>query len=120
MAKPTAKMKADRTEDKEERVLLLTPTGRDALLTQKILAEVSISSSICGGIEELCRKLESGAGAVLLTEEALTPHAVTCLIHTLNKQPAWSDIPVILFATNSESAGVLLNLLGQRANIIVL
>jgi signal transduction histidine kinase/ActR/RegA family two-component response regulator len=117
MAKPPAKMK---TESKEERVLLLTPTGRDALLTQKILAEVSISSSICGGIEELCSKLESGAGAVLLTEEALNQHAVNCLIQTLNKQPAWSDIPVILFTTNSESAGVLLNLLGQRANIIVL
>ena len=113
-------MKSDSKEDKEERVLLLTPTGRDALLTQKILAEVSISSSICGSIEELCHKLESGAGAILLTEEALNQHAINCLIQVLTKQPAWSDIPVILFATNSESAGVLLNLLGQRANIIVL
>jgi signal transduction histidine kinase/CheY-like chemotaxis protein len=123
MAKSLAKMKSDGKKDeadKEERVLLLTPTGRDALLTKKILAEVSISSSICGSIEDLCHKMESGAGAVLLTEEALNPHAVTCLIHALNKQPAWSDIPVILFATNSESAGVLLNLLGQRVNIIVL
>lgn len=117
MATPVAKVK---TESKEDRVLLLTPTGRDALLTQKILGEVGISSSICGSIEDLCRKIESGAGAVLMTEEALNQYAIRCLLQALNKQPAWSDIPVILFATNSESAGVLLNLLGQRANIIVL
>jgi signal transduction histidine kinase/ActR/RegA family two-component response regulator len=56
----------------------------------------------------------------LLTEEALNPQALNRLIQALTKQPAWSDIPVILFATNSESAGTLLNLLGQRANVIIL
>ncbi|MBI3651272.1 MAG: response regulator [Acidobacteria bacterium] len=117
MAKPLSKIK---TEAQEEQVLLLAPTGRDALLTQKIFAEVGIASSICKHMAEFCRQLEEGAGAALITEEALNEPAINLLMKSLDRQPAWSDIPVILFATNSESAGVLLNLLGERANIIVL
>lgn len=100
--------------------MIFTPTGRDASLTQKIFTEVEIASHICGSMEEFCRELESGAGAALMTEEALTQQTVKRLVQSLDKQPAWSDIPVIFFATNSDSTARLLNLLGQRANIIVL
>jgi signal transduction histidine kinase/ActR/RegA family two-component response regulator len=117
MAKSLAKMK---TEAQDRRVLIFTPTGRDASLTQKILTEAAIPSFICSTMEEFCGQLDSGAGAALMTEEALTQSAVNQLIQSLDKQPAWSDIPVIFFATNSESAARLLNLLGQRANLIVL
>jgi signal transduction histidine kinase len=117
MAKPLAQIKIDTAD---ERVLILTPTGRDASLTQKIFTEAGISSFICKSMEEFCRQLESGAGAALVTEEALNQQAINNLTGCLDKQPAWSDIPVILFATNSESAVSLLNLLGQRLNIIVL
>jgi signal transduction histidine kinase/CheY-like chemotaxis protein len=117
MAKPLAKMTTDLNG---ERVLLLAPTGRDALLTQKIFSEVGIASFICKDMDEFCQELENGAGAALVTEEALNTQAINWLTKCLEKQPAWSDIPVILFATNSESAGLLLSLLGERANIIIL
>lgn len=115
--KTVAKMK---TDDKAERVLIFTPTGRDASLTKKIFTEVGISGFICNSIEEFCQEMESGAGAALMTEEALTSQAINSLMQCLDKQPAWSDIPVIFFAVDSDSAARILNLLGQRANIIVL
>jgi signal transduction histidine kinase len=117
MVKSLAKMK---TEAIDSRVLIFTPTGRDASLTQKILSEAGIISFICRGMEEFCCQLDSGVGAALITEEALTQPTINQLIQSLDNQPAWSDIPVIFFATNSESAARLLNLLGQRANLIVL
>jgi signal transduction histidine kinase/CheY-like chemotaxis protein len=117
MAKPLAKMKTDAND---QRVLIFTPTGRDASLTKKIFSEVGIASFICKNLEEFCYELERGAGALLMTEEALTQRAVSRLIRCLDKQPAWSDIPVIFFVTNSESAARLLFLLGQRVNIILL
>jgi signal transduction histidine kinase/DNA-binding NarL/FixJ family response regulator len=117
MAKPLAKITS---EMKDERVLLLAPTGRDALLTQKIFAGAGIASFVCKDMNEFCLEMENGAGAALLTEEALNLQAIHWLTKCLEKQPAWSDIPVILFAINSDSAGVLLNLLGERVNIIVL
>jgi two-component system, sensor histidine kinase len=117
MAQSVAQIKTDATP---ERVLIFTPTGRDASLTQRIFVEVGIASFICNTMKDFCRELESGAGAALVTEEALTSQAIKDLIECLDKQPAWSDLPVILFATNSESAGMLLNKLGQQVNIIVL
>jgi signal transduction histidine kinase/ActR/RegA family two-component response regulator len=105
---------------KEEQVLILAPTGRDAALTHQILTEAGISSEVCKDMEGLCMEFDSGVGAALLTEEALTELGIKCLMAALDRQPAWSDIPLILFATNFESAGVLLNTLGNRANVMIL
>jgi signal transduction histidine kinase/CheY-like chemotaxis protein len=113
MAMPT-------NDSKEEHLLILAPTGRDALLTSKILIEAGISSEVCNDIEGLCLEFETGVGAALLTEEALSQAAIDCLIEALDRQPTWSDIPLILFATNFESAGILLNTLGNRANVMIL
>ncbi len=107
-------------DSRKERVLILAPTGRDATLTHRILAEAGISSQLCGSMEELCMEMLSGGGAALLTEEALNNRAIRCLIESLEKQPAWSDFPFIVFAINAESSGLLMSTLGERANVIVL
>ena len=108
------------TDPKEERVLVFAPTGRDAALTRRILSRAGIACSICKNIEELCREASAGAGAALLTEEALSAHAIKCLADLLSNQPAWSDLPLILFATNGESAGMLLKGTGSWANVSIL
>ena len=112
MAKPVVQIKIDAID---ERVLIFTPTGRDASLTQKIFTEMGFTSAICKSMKEFCLEMGNGAGAALMTEEALTPQAIKSLIQCLDQQPAWSDIPIILFAANSESAGVLLNRLGNKS-----
>jgi signal transduction histidine kinase/ActR/RegA family two-component response regulator len=104
----------------EEEVLILAPTGRDAPLTLKVLADAEIASRLCGSMEELCLRFDRGVGAVLITEEGLTSSGISCLIEALDIQPPWSDIPIILFAANSESAGLLLSTLGHRANVMIL
>ena len=80
----------------DERVLILAPTGRDASLTGKYLAEAGSTVEACAGIEELCEKLSAGAGAALISEEALTPPALQCLVEALGQQPAWSDFPLVV------------------------
>lgn len=105
---------------KEERLLILAPTGRDSLLTSKILTEAGVSCHVCKDMEDLCLEFDAGVGAALLTEEALTKLGIKCLIETLDRQPAWSDIPLILFVNNFDSAGILLNTLGNRANVMIL
>lgn len=113
-------MTRPKSDFKEEQVLILAPTGRDAALTRRILIEAGISSEVCKDMEGLCMGFDSGVGAALLTEEALTELSIKCLMEALDRQPAWSDIPLILFATNFESAGILLNTLGNRANVMIL
>jgi signal transduction histidine kinase/ActR/RegA family two-component response regulator len=80
----------------DERVLLLAPTGRDASMTSKFLAEGGMLAETCDGMRELCGKLSVGAGAALISEEALTPEAMRCLVQALAEQPQWSDFPLLI------------------------
>lgn len=84
--------------DAETTVLVFAPVGRDAALTQDFLRHASIPNLICGSMTELCDIVESGeVGAALLTEEALDDPACVRLTALLERQPSWSDIPVLLF-----------------------
>jgi signal transduction histidine kinase/CheY-like chemotaxis protein len=85
--------------DAEQRVLVFAPVGRDAALTRDLLERVSIPCAVCESIANLVDSLaDSGAGALLLTEEALDDRDFPALLSELEQQPPWSDVPVLLFA----------------------
>jgi homoserine O-acetyltransferase len=73
-------------EGRDGRVLLLTPTGRDADLTGRYLKGAGISVEVCAGMEELCEKCREGAGAALIAEEALTAENRRRLLDALGVQ----------------------------------
>jgi signal transduction histidine kinase/CheY-like chemotaxis protein len=102
----------------DERVLILAPIGRDAPLAAAALNDGGFASRTCSEIDELCHEIERGAGAVMITEEALPQYAITCLRVVLEQQPTWSDLPLIVFtsrpfaaisAQSSEALAVLAN-----------
>ncbi|MFW6175861.1 MAG: sensor histidine kinase, partial [Acidobacteriota bacterium] len=103
-----------------ERVLVLAPTGRDAVLTCRILEDHGLECSPCQDVEGLDRELERGAGVVVLGEEALGPEAVGKLMARLEDQEVWSDLPVVLLARVSSDGEDLVDSLGARANVTVL
>ena len=88
---------------RDERVLVLAPIGRDASVTVDLLHEAGIAAVVCSDIEMLCGLLAEGAGAGLLTEEALAPAASRQLLAVLSDQPAWSDLPLIVFTSGGET-----------------
>jgi signal transduction histidine kinase len=95
-------------ESREERVLVLAPTGRDAHLTVSVLSDAKIDSLGCEDVERVVRELTTGgAGVLLLAEEALTEDALAVLFLALSEQPPWSDVPLVLIA--SEDASVMSN-----------
>jgi signal transduction histidine kinase/ActR/RegA family two-component response regulator len=85
------------------RVLIFAPIGRDAALTAAILTRASIPYFICSTIGVLCAQFERGAGALLLTEEALEDRGFRTLADLLEQQPPWSDISVLLFVGHERS-----------------
>jgi len=102
----------------DERILILAPTGRDASLTAEALATAGLATVVCTDVEELCARIEEGAGAALITEEALTRPAMQCLRDAVDQQPPWADLPLLIF-TSSPSAEVTVRSfegLGERAN----
>jgi PAS domain S-box-containing protein len=80
------------------RLLVLMHTQRDAERTRLFLQDAGVPSLICGDMTELCRELRAGAGAVLLTEEALAQDTGGQLALVLQTQPAWSALPVLVLA----------------------
>jgi signal transduction histidine kinase/CheY-like chemotaxis protein len=85
-------------EPTDSRVLLLAPTGRDALLARRVLCEAGVSAHICKNLEDLQRGIREGAGAVLVTEDGLSVTAVAELAEVLGNQPTWSNLPVLVFS----------------------
>jgi signal transduction histidine kinase len=47
-------------------------------------------------VDGLCNEVRSGAGAAIISEEALTVRAITELHRVVEEQPPWSDFPLIL------------------------
>ncbi|MDX6694653.1 MAG: hypothetical protein QOF02_2256 [Blastocatellia bacterium] len=104
----------------DERILLLAPTGRDASMTSRYLAEAGMFAEACAGIDELCRKLSAGAGVAVISEEALTPEAMRCLVEALGQQPQWSDFPLLILTGGSGSMPAnlgTLHALGEVSNM---
>ena len=54
-----------------ERVLVLSPLGRDAEVAVALLREAWISGQGCPDLAWLCRELDQGAGMAIIAEEAV-------------------------------------------------
>jgi signal transduction histidine kinase/CheY-like chemotaxis protein len=96
-----------RTNQVDSRVLICAPIGRDSALTSALLHRAAIPCHICDSIGEVCDRLAEGAGAVMLTEEALSDPAIDAFSAVLEAQPTWSDISVLLFAGGHRSEASL-------------
>jgi signal transduction histidine kinase/ActR/RegA family two-component response regulator len=80
-------------------VAVFAPVGRDAALASDLLAHDSLQPVQCASFDLLAREVESGVGAVLITEEELTPARISALATLLRAQPAWSDLPIVVFSS---------------------
>ena len=100
------------------RVLILAPVGRDADLICSVLTEAGILCHQCDDATELIDTIDEGAGAMLLTEEALTPDLVKALGRLLAEQPPWSDLPIMILTGHPLTEGAKprsFSQLGRRA-----
>ena len=102
---------------RENRVLILMPTGRDAQLVRVTLAGVGISADTCDSSEKLLAAFTDSAGAVLIAEEAIEANALDDFVEALEAQPVWSDLPVIIFSSRNRNTEILLEKLGSRINV---
>ncbi len=106
----------------DARVLIFAPVGRDAALTSELLAHAGIVAEICPSTEALCAEIRRGAAAVVLTEEVFEFGGFQQIAASLQAQPPWSDIPVLLFAgSDAERApATTLEVIDQLPNVTLL
>jgi signal transduction histidine kinase len=79
-----------------ERILILAPLGRDGPLTKAALERSGLLACVCRDIGELCMLIAEGAGAAVLTQEALPEPSVSLLARALESEPPWSDLPLVI------------------------
>ena len=115
----TGRPAADRRLD--ERILVLAPTADDAALTVEILGGRGLDAVIVADTAALAREMEAGASVVLIASEAFPESGSSPLRQALDRQEAWSEMPIVLFGGDlEEAASGATEVLGTRAQIILL
>ena len=84
-------------------ILVLAPTSNDARLTANFLQKAGYDAAICDNLDDLVERMQAGCGALVLAEEALAGD-IRQLVETLEQQPSWSDLPLILIAAAGGTA----------------
>src|ERR1700731_854600 len=105
------------------RVLILAPVGRDAALTGTVFDRGGVKSVVCSDLRILQRNLVEGAGAAVITEEALIGQDISGLVEWVAHQPSWSDFPFIVLlepGASAEALGQERDALQQSGNLTLL
>jgi signal transduction histidine kinase len=104
-------------------VALLTPTGADASVTQRVLANAGFSARIHSDIAAATSDVSGDLITLVVAEEALTDAARRTLLRALEQQPPWSDLPIVVLVGQRGPTATLsreLEELTSRGNVTVL
>jgi signal transduction histidine kinase/ActR/RegA family two-component response regulator len=93
----------------------------DGELALSFLAEHSVAANTLRTIGELEGQLPMDAGCLVLAEEALLDTDAQSLRHLLEAQPSWSDVPLVLIASEGRTLSAMLDLtFPQAGNVTML
>ena len=105
-------------------VAVLTPTGQDGRVAQKVLQRTGLDPRVCTGMAEVCDLIrQEQIGVLLLAEEALDEASRDQLFDALNRQPSWSDLPIVILTGEDELSGALpraLKGVAEKGNVTLL
>jgi PAS domain S-box-containing protein len=85
-----------KTGASSERAVILAPLGRDAAVAAGLIREAGYHANECADLAALVREIERGAGLAVIADEAIKTADLRGLVNWLNRQPPWSDFPIVL------------------------
>jgi signal transduction histidine kinase/ActR/RegA family two-component response regulator len=102
-------------------VVLVTPNETDARVGVAFLTEAGIQARASASLADLSRSPLESVGCAVLVEEALVQTEVAEFLLAIQSQPAWSDLPLVLVASEGTSLGALVeSVFPQSGNMAVL
>jgi signal transduction histidine kinase len=87
---------ADPGRTHSERVVVVTPSRRDAEATCRFLEAARIGCTALHAPADAEAEVRAGIGALVLTDFVLSDPGSAGLMRTLQEQPAWSNLPVLI------------------------
>src|ERR1700742_224971 len=79
-------------------VRVIAPVGRDAELITGVLRQSGLAAEI--STDPLCVLGDDPIGPLLIAEEALDSTTIRILGEWIQKQPTWSDLPLLILTGN--------------------
>lgn len=78
-------------------VQVLAPFGQDARVITAVIEDAGGQALACDSVAALCERFGDDICAMVLVEEALEAD-LPVLMECLRRQPAWSDVPIVLLS----------------------
>ena len=101
-------------------VVVVTPNGADGALAVGFLEEAGIGARLCGSLRELLTLIGEDTGCVLIVEEVLAEPELDEFHAALRGQPPWSDLPLLLMASQGSSLSGLQGVFPHSGNVTLL
>jgi len=93
-------------------------------MAEKVLEQAGLDPRVCADMAAVCDLIgKEEIGVLLMAEEALAPSARDKLFESLEKQPSWSDVPIVILTGEDELSGALPRTLAgvaQKGNVTLL
>lgn len=107
----------------EKRVLVVAPLGADARNIGEVLMHAEFAVALCHDVIAAAREMNAGCGVMVVTEEAVLTPEHQRLAEALERQPPWSDVPLVVITKGgmfNASGARAVELLGPRANLTLI
>ena len=104
----------------EHRVLVYTPTGKDGKLIAKVLDRADLECKICTSPSEIIGELGSGAGCILIADDALTTDFMKAIAQFFKQQPTWSDLPILVLSKRGLDSAEMRSIYVKLGNVTLL
>ena len=79
-----------------ERILILTPAGRDAEVASQLLQEAGLATLACPDVVIFSEEITEGAGCAVVVEDVIASNDISALAGGISAQPPWSDFPIVV------------------------
>ena len=103
----------------EHRLLVVAPTAKDGTFVRSLLQGRGFECALCRDTIELAAEIERGAAAVMLAEEMIAGGA-DVLVAAIERQPSWSDLPVLLMTHQGADSPTVLHAVETLGNVTLL
>ncbi|VTS00725.1 histidine kinase : Putative sensor histidine kinase OS=Variovorax paradoxus B4 GN=VAPA_1c17480 PE=4 SV=1: HisKA: HATPase_c: Response_reg [Gemmata massiliana] len=104
----------------DERVLFLGPTRRDAATGAALITGAGLRCRACASLDELCREVPNGVGAVIVPEEAAIGNGADMLRAAIRDQPPWSNLPVLVLTAAGPTPAARVKALIELGDVTLL
>ncbi|WP_372922356.1 sensor histidine kinase [Roseovarius sp.] len=101
---------------RERLVLLLALASPDGRAITRAMNDAGIATQACT-VGHLSREVCAGVGAIVFAEEAMSQTLVRKLVTLIEKEPIWSDIPLIILTTSKRDSSAHWRLIRNAPSI---